>query len=102
MSEAAVPAVAPGDETALTSTPPPDSQVPEKGGSQIRNYVLLKQVQPDVFQRVAIVSAGTPESALKTLGQEALLAAEHVAVTERSWFAPGKPKIKTNTVISFE
>jgi hypothetical protein len=94
-------ATAPQTGTTPTPQAPPEPDSPETEKSSEREYHLFKVVQPDVFQRVSTVVATSPANALKTLGEKVLLETEHVACTGRSWFAPGKPKIKTNTTISF-
>ena len=74
---------------------------PEPAKSE-RAYTLFEEARADTWTKLGEVEAGSQEAALETLGQQKLQSGQRFMAIPSRFVRPVKPKITTQTTITFD
>lgn len=83
-------------EAAATPAPPAEPAKSE------REYTLFEEARADTWTKLGVVEAGSQEAALETLGQPKLQSGQRFMAVPSRFIRPVKPKITTQTTITFD
>jgi hypothetical protein len=84
-------------------TAPAAAAAPEPAPTTPRSYVLFEEARTDTWTKLGEVEAASQEAALESLGDQKLKTAQgrFMAIPSR-FVQPRKPKVETQTTISFD
>ena len=88
-------------ETAQAAAEVASAAAPEPAKSE-REYILFEEARADTWSKVGAVEAGSQEAALETLGEAKLKNGQRFMAIPSRFVRPVKPKVTTQTTISFD
>lgn len=75
---------------------------PAEPSKSEREYILFEEARAETWTKLGAVEAGSQEAALETLGQQKLQSGQRFMAIPSRFVRPVKPKITTQTTITFD